>query len=68
MTKITLYELRHTFVSIAKSLPEGEIKSLVGHSQNMDTYGVYSHAFEGDFDKVSNDIQVCFDNILNFRL
>ncbi len=68
MTKITLYELRHTFVSIAKSLPEGEIKSLVGHSQNMDTYGVYSHAFEGDFDKVSNDIQICFDNILNFRL
>lgn len=68
MTKITLYELRHTFVSIAKSLPEGEVKSLVGHSQNMDTYGVYSHAFEGDFDRVSNDIQICFNNILNFRL
>ncbi len=68
MTKITLYELRHTFVSIAKSLPEGEVKSLVGHSQNMDTYGVYSHAFEGDFSRVSNDIQICFNNILNSRL
>lgn len=67
MTKITLYELRHTFVSIAKSLPEGEIKSLVGHSQNMDTYGVYSHAFEGDFDRVSSDIQTCFNNILNYK-
>ncbi len=65
LTKVTLYELRHTFVSIAKSLPEGEIKSLVGHSKNMDTYGVYSHAFEGDFSKVSNDIQICFNNILH---
>lgn len=64
LTKTTLYELRHTFVSIAKCLPEGEIKSLVGHSKNMDTYGVYSHALDGDNLKVANDIQSCFDNLV----
>lgn len=45
---VTPYELRHTFVSIAKSLPEGHLKSLVGHSKSMDTYGIYSHAINGE--------------------
>ena len=46
--RISVYELRHTFVSVVKTLPEGEIKELVGHSQNMDTLGQYSHALTGD--------------------
>lgn len=41
----TLYELRHTFVSIAQNLPEGQLRRLVGHSKSMDTYGVYAHEF-----------------------
>lgn len=48
MTKTTPYELRHTFVSIVKTLPAGEVKQLVGHSQSMDTFGVYGHAIEGE--------------------
>lgn len=45
ITPCTLYELRHTFVSIAANLPEGQMKRLVGHSKSMDTYGVYAHNF-----------------------
>lgn len=46
---MTAYELRHTFVSITASvLPEGAIKSIVGHSRNMDTFGVYAHDVNGD--------------------
>lgn len=45
LTQCSLYELRHTFVSIAQNLPEGQLRRLVGHSRSMDTYGVYAHAF-----------------------
>lgn len=44
---VTLYEMRHTFVSIAQTLPEAQVKALVGHSKNMDTFGVYGHQVEG---------------------
>ena len=46
--RITLYELRHTFVSMeAGQLTEGQLKMLVGHSKNMDTFGVYQHEMQG---------------------
>jgi integrase len=45
---VSLYELRHTFVSIAKGLSDGELRQLVGYSKNMDTYGVYSHEVQDD--------------------
>lgn len=46
ITQCSLYELRHTFVSMVQaSLPEGLVKSIVGHSQSMDTFGVYGHLF-----------------------
>lgn len=41
----TLYSLRHTFITYAASmLSEPILKSIVGHSVSMDTYGVYHHA------------------------
>lgn len=47
--KTTVYELRHTFVSVtAAVLPEGAVKSIVGHSRSMDTFGIYGHAVNGD--------------------
>ena len=49
----TLYELRHTFVSIAQGLPEGQLRSLVGHSRNMVTYGIYAHHVQGQEDRLS---------------
>lgn len=45
---VSLYELRHTFISVAKSLSNGELRQLAGHSKNMDTYGVYAHEVQGD--------------------
>lgn len=43
------YSLRHTFVSMLKNaIPEQMLKSIVGHSVSMDTFGVYGHTMDGD--------------------
>ena len=60
MPGLSLYELRHTFVSVAKSLPEGELKQLVGHSRSMDTYGQYSHYLQGDSERAAEDLTAAF--------
>ncbi|MEE1013516.1 MAG: hypothetical protein U0L92_04300, partial [Clostridia bacterium] len=67
ITVITPYELRHTFVSIAKCLPEGDVKSVIGHSANMDTFGVYGHEMSGDLERISNSLSQVFDNLLTSK-
>lgn len=48
---ISLYELRHTFVSmIEDAVSPAQLRRMVGHSRSMDTYGWYSHAVEGRAD------------------
>lgn len=64
MAHTTPYELRHTFVSIAKKLPEGLVKSIVGHSQSMDTFGVYGHEVEGEASDIAQRVNTLFENIL----
>ncbi len=64
LSDVTPYELRHTFVSIAKQLPEGDVKALVGHSQSMDTFGIYGHEMTGDADRVADNLNTVFDTIL----
>lgn len=45
---ISLYELRHTFVSmIEDAVSPAELRRMVGHSKSMDTFGWYSHAVTG---------------------
>jgi len=61
---ISVYELRHSFVSVVKTLPAGEVKTLVGHSQTMDTFGVYSHALNGDAAAAAEDVNAAFDRLL----
>ena len=56
----SLYELRHTFVSIAQNLPEGQLKALVGHSRSMDTYGVYAHEVQGQTRQISTALDQLF--------
>lgn len=52
--RITLYELRHTFVSVeAGELTDGQLKMLVGHSRNMDTFGVYRHELQGQREELA---------------
>lgn len=64
ITVVTPYELRHTFVSAAKTLPEGIIKSVVGHSQSMDTFGVYSHELTEDAEVQAGMLENIFKKIL----
>jgi len=63
--KCSLHEMRHTLISIAKSdVPEELLKRAVGHSQNMDTFGVYGHDVEGDMNRVADILDGLFDAIL----
>ena len=61
---ITPYELRHTFISIAQKLPEGELKTIVGHSQSMDTFGVYGHTVKGYAQDTGDRLEAIFKEIL----
>ena len=61
---LTPYELRHTFVSVTKALPEGQIRPIVGHSKNMDTYGIYGHPVEGEAEQTASNINDIFEKII----
>lgn len=55
------YSLRHTFISMVKNdLPEQMVKSIVGHSVNMDTYGTYGHAVDGDMKRSAKILDLSF--------
>ena len=60
----TPYELRHTFVSIAKNLSAGQVKAIVGHSQNMDTFGIYGHEVNGELQQTAQQIDELFTEII----
>lgn len=58
---VSLYCLRHTFVSMTKNvLSEGMLKSLLGHSESMDTYGTYAHEVSGENKKAAEVIDLTF--------
>lgn len=61
----TLYELRHTFISLVKILPVGLVKPIVGHSVNMDTYGTYGHEVDGQLEETGNLIHMEFNKIFD---
>ena len=63
----TLYEIRHTFVSANKNLPEGMVRSVVGHSKDMDTFGVYGHVFGDDESQTAAHIDANVAKILAFK-
>lgn len=65
ITVVTPYELRHTFVSIAKSLPAGMVKSIVGHSESMDTFGVYGHAIKGEDAAITDALDDAFHSAID---
>lgn len=64
---MSLYELRHTFVSVIQSLPEGWIKALVGHSRSMDTFGVYAHEMTGQPEQIAAGVEDVFQGILKAK-
>lgn len=60
-----LHELRHTFVSAMKAdLPLELMKAVVGHSEDMDTIGVYGHEIDGDQQRAAQIIDTVFEKIL----
>lgn len=63
--KTSLYELRHTFVSVNKEMPEGLKKMVIGHSEDMDTEGTYGHKMAGDLEKAASYTQKAFAEIIN---
>ncbi len=65
LTPCSLYELRHTFVSVVKTLPAGEVKGLVGHSLDMDTFGIYGHVLNGEAEATAEAVNGTFLKILN---
>lgn len=65
--QISLYELRHTFVSVNKEMPAGLKKMTVGHSRDMDTEGVYGHEMAGDLEKAAWYTEAAFKKILELQ-
>lgn len=61
---VSPYCLRHTFISMCKySMPEQMIKSIVGHSVSMDTYGVYGHEVDGEMKQAAEIIDLTFKQL-----
>lgn len=63
--KCSLYELRHTFVSYAEGkVPVKLLKSVVGHSESMDTFGTYGHQIDGEMQIAAGYLDSVFQDIL----
>ena len=61
----SLYELRHTYISVNRYMPDALLKLQVGHSEKMDTRGVYGHEIDGDALKAADMSSTAFSEILN---
>ncbi len=65
ISRITPYELRHTYVSVNDEMPDGLKKKAVGHSENMDTDGTYGHRLAGDLDRIADYSTAAFNAIIS---
>lgn len=60
----SLHELRHTMISIMKAdMPVELLKPVVGHSEAMDTFGVYGHEVDGDLIRAADIIDTVYARI-----
>lgn len=62
---VSLYELRHTYISVNKEMPEGLKKMVVGHSRDMDTEGVYGHQMAGDLERAAQYSEAAFAALIS---
>ena len=61
----SIHELRHTMVSIQKNaMPEQLLKQIVGHSNSMDTFGIYGHAIDGEKEEAAKIINATIYNFI----
>lgn len=63
--ELTPYELRHTWYSMNKALPAELVKQMGGHSESMDTFGVYGHEVDGEQAKFAQMLDRVMDNLLD---
>lgn len=62
----SIHEMRHTYISMMKNdLPEQMIKDLVGHSVDMDTFGVYGHVVDREQERAKALMNATFDRLLD---
>ena len=67
ITTVTPYELRHTYVSVCSGrgdLSLSELKSLIGHSKNMDTLGVYAHKLADADTRLAASVNQIFEGVI----
>ena len=65
LSDISLYELRHTFVSLCqRTIPEALVKPVIGHSSAMPSYNTYGHQMDGDLELVASMIDAAYTDIL----
>ncbi len=62
--RYSVYELRHTYVSVNRYMPDALLKLQVGHSEKMDTRGVYGHEIDGDNIRAAELSSNAFKDIL----
>lgn len=62
----TPYELRHTFVSVNTNMPDALKRLVMGHSENMDTQGIYGHEKADDMEAAAQHITEAFAKILGW--
>ena len=61
----SLHELRHTFVSVVQNdVPMPILKSMIGHSEDMDTSGIYGHSVTGDMTRAAGIVDSVFARFL----
>ncbi len=65
LTPCSLYELRHTMVSVVKNaIPEHLLKMILGHSETMDTYGIYGHKYNSDLELFAKATEKAYNDII----
>ena len=68
ITRCTLYELRHTFISMGKSLPISTLKKYVGHGLTMDTLKQYGHDVNGEDMEMAKSVGGVFKEIIGVKV
>lgn len=67
ISRITLYEMRHTNFSVNKTMPDAYKKMLFGHSANFDGGAVYDHEMRGDLEAAARMNEAAFLRIIGTK-
>ncbi len=60
----TPYEMRHTFFSATKKLPEELVKAMGGHGKDFDTFAWYGHEMPGEAEETAALVEAVFVSLI----